>query len=163
MDIDIQDLVLIEEIEKAGSFSGAANRLYRTRSAITQHVQKLEDHLGFLIFDRSHYRPLLTPEGKLFLERGRPFLRGFQKFKSDVSHIQQGWDSTFSIAFDDVLGAESLFFLIEEFRKVAPQVTLRVIREVLNGCWDALTTHRADLAIGASSEPPIDFICKQDT
>lgn len=72
MNFDIQDLALLEAIDQSGSFSAAADQLYRTRSAITQHVQKLEDQLGFPIFDRSHYRPLLTPEGRLLLERGRP-------------------------------------------------------------------------------------------
>jgi DNA-binding transcriptional LysR family regulator len=162
MNVDIQDLVLIEEIDKAGSFSGAANSLFRTRSAITQHVQKLEDHLGFLIFDRSYYRPILTPEGKLFLERGRPFLRGFQRFKSEIQHIQQGWESEFSIAVDDVIGVEKIYFLIEEFRHIAPQITIRLLREVLNGCWDALTHNRADLAIGASGEPPLELVCQQE-
>ncbi len=159
--IDIQDIVLIDEVDKTGSFSGAANRLHRTRSAITQHVQKLESHLGFRIFDRSSYRPHLTPEGKLFLERGRPLLRNFHRFSSEVQHIQQGWESEFSIAVDDVIGAESLFFLIEAFRKIAPQVTIRLHREVLNGCWDALLSHRADIAVGASGVPPIELLCKQ--
>lgn len=162
MHIDINDIVLIDEIDKAGSFSGAADRLFRTRSAITQHVQKLEDQLGFLIFDRSQYRPALTAEGRLFLERGRPFLRGFNRFKSEVQHIQQGWETEFSIAIDDILGAESIYFLIQEFRKVAPQVTIRIGREVLNGCWDALLNNRADLIIGASGEPPLELVCDQD-
>ncbi len=159
MHIDIHDIDLIDKIDKTGSFSGAASQLFRTRSAITQHVQKLEDQLGFLIFDRSSYRPTLTPEGQLFLERGRPFLRGFDRFKSEVQHIQQGWESEFSIAVDDILGAESIYFLIEEFRKVAPQVTVRISREVLNGCWDALLNNRADLVIGASGDPPMELVC----
>lgn len=163
MNVDIQDIALIEEIERAGSFSGAANTLFRTRSAITQHVQKLEEQLGFLIFDRSYYRPILTPEGKLFIERGRPLLRGFQRFKSEVQHIQQGWESEFSIAIDDVLGAENLFFLIQEFRRIAPQVTIRILREVLNGCWDALVNNRADLVIGATGEPPLELVCQQES
>ncbi len=62
MHFDVQDLALIEAIHQSGSFSAAAQLLFRTRAAITQHVQKLESQVGFLIFDRSHYRPTLTPE-----------------------------------------------------------------------------------------------------
>lgn len=161
MNFDVNDLALIEAIEDSGSFSAAAEKLYRTRSAITQHVQKLEDQLGFQIFNRQEYRPSLTSEGRLFLERGRPLLRNFEQLKAEVQHIKQGWESEFTIAIDDVLAIEALFFLIEGFRKVAPQVTIRVLREVLNGCWDALLENRASLVIGATGEPPLDLICSQ--
>ncbi len=163
MNFDIQDLLLLEIIEQNGSFSAAASLLYRTRSAITQHVQKLEDQLGFLIFDRTHYRPSLTHEGHLFLERGRPLLRNFEQLKSEIQHIKQGWESEFTIAIDDVLPIEILFFLIEDFRKVAPHVTIRILREVLNGCWDALASNQASLVVGATGEPPLDLICGQQT
>ncbi|OJW51583.1 MAG: hypothetical protein BGO67_05025 [Alphaproteobacteria bacterium 41-28] len=163
MNFDVNDLALIEAIEECGSFSAAAEKLYRTRSAITQHVQKLEDQLGFQIFNRNEYRPSLTPEGRLFLERGRPLLRNFERLKAEVQHIRQGWESEFTIAIDDVLAIEALFSLIEDFRKVAPQVTIRILREVLNGCWDALLENRASLVIGATGEPPLDLICGQQT
>ncbi|MBS0271272.1 MAG: LysR family transcriptional regulator [Proteobacteria bacterium] len=154
MNFDIQDLALIESIEQTGSFSAAAEKAYRTRSAITQHIKKLEDQLGFLMFDRSHYRPILTSEGRLFLERGRPLLRHLERLKQETRHIKQGWDPEFSIAIDDVVPTDELFHLIEKFRKIAPHVTIRVLREVLNGCWDALIEGRANLAIGVTGEPP---------
>ena len=163
MNFDVNDLALIEVIEDSGSFSAAAEKFCRTRSAITQHVQKLEDQLGFQIFNRREYRPSLTSEGRLFLERGRPLLRNFERLKAEVQHIKQGWESEFTIAIDDVLPIEALFSLIEDFRKVAPQVTIRILREVLNGCWDALLENRASLVVGATGEPPLDLICGQQT
>jgi len=161
MHIDIQDLILLETIERTGSFAAAAEHLYRTRSAITQHVKKLEDHLGFQLFDRTPYRPLLTSEGRFFLEKGRPLLRGLERFKSDIQQIKEGWESEFSIAIDDILATENLFFLIEDFKKIAPHVNIRITREVLNGCWDALLENRATLAIGVTGEPPLDLLCEQ--
>lgn len=161
MHFDVQDLVLLTTIERSGSFSAAADLLYRTRSAITQHIKKLEDQVGFQIFDRSSYRPTLTPEGRFFLERGKPLLQGLDRLKADIQQIKEGWEAEFSIAIDDVFPTENLFFLIEEFHKVAPNVNLRISREVLNGCWDALLENRATLAIGASGDPPLDLLCDQ--
>ena len=161
MNFDIHDLALIETIERSGSFSAAAEQLYRTRSAITHHIKKLEDQLGFQLFDRSQYRPSLTLKGQLFLERARPLLRDLERLKSEVQHIKQGWDSEFRIAVDDLLVTENLFFLIEDFRKVAPSVNIRITREVLNGCWDALLEDRVTLALGTSGDPPLELICEQ--
>ncbi len=161
MNFDIQDLILLATIERSGSFSAAADLLYRTRSAITQHIKKLEDQVGFQIFDRSSYRPTLTPEGRFFLERGKPLLQGLERLKADIQQIKKGWEEEFSIAIDDVFPTENLFFLIEEFRKAAPNVNLRISREVLNGCWDALLENRATLAIGTTGDPPLDLLCDQ--
>lgn len=161
MNFDVQDLILLTTIERSGSFSAAAEILYRTRSAITQHIKKLEDQVGFQIFDRSSYRPTLTPEGRFFLERGKPLLQGLDRLKADIQQIKEGWEAEFSIAIDDVFPTENLFFLIEEFRAIAPNVNLRISREVLNGCWDALLENRVTLAIGASGEPPLDLLCDQ--
>ena len=161
MNFDVQDLALLEAIERNGSFSAAAEELYRTRSAITHHIKKLEEQLGFQLFDRTQYRPSLTPEGQLFLERARPLLRNLERLKSEVQHIKQGWDSEFRIAIDDLLAPENLFFIIEEFRTIAPSVNIRITREVLNGCWDALLEDRATLAIGTSGDPPLELICGQ--
>jgi len=161
MNFGVNDIALLEAIERSGSFSAAAEELYRTRSAITQHVKRLEDQLGFLIFDRAQYRPSSTPEGRLFLERGRPLLRYFERLKAETQYIKQGWEPEFSIAIDDVLSMEGLFPLIEDFRKVAPLVTIRILREVLNGCWDALADNRATLVIGASGDPPLSLECGQ--
>jgi len=163
MNFDMHDLLLLETIHRSGSFSAAAEQLFRTRSAITQHIKKLEDQVGFQIFDRSQYRPSFTPEGLLFLENGLPLLRGLERLKANVQQIKQGWESEFSIAIDDILATENLYFLIEEFRKVAPSVTLRIHREVLNGCWDALLENRATLIIGASGDPPPTLFCGQST
>lgn len=163
MIFDIYDLLLFETIERTGSFARAAAQLYRTRSAITQHVKKIEDQLGFQLYDRTSYRPTLTPEGKLFLERGRPLLRHFERIRAEVKQIKEGWESEFAIVLDDVLEHENIFFLLEDFRKVAPGVTVRLGREVLNGCWEALKEERAILVIGATGEPPEDLICGQQS
>lgn len=161
INIDIGDLLLLETIEKFGSFSGAASHLYLTRSTITQHIKKIEDHVGFDLFDRDHYRARLTPKGSQFLNFGRPLIRNLETFKQDIQVIHQGWEEEFTIAVDEILPLEPLYELISEFRKAAPKVNIRIRREVLNGCWDALIEKRASLVIGATGEPPQDFSCAQ--
>lgn len=153
--IEVRDLQILEAINHHGTFAKAAAHLNRTPSAITQSVQKLEDLLGFLIFDREHYRPTLTSEGRLFIERGQVILKQMEKLQHDLPLIKKGWDSEFSLSFDDLLSTTGVFSLIKDFQKIAPHVTIRLHREVLNGCWDALAHHRSSLVLGASGEVPL--------
>lgn len=163
MKFDIKDLQVLEAIQSQGTFAKAAEQLHRTPSAVTQSIKKLEDLLGFSIFDRSSYRPTFTTEGQLLLERGKHILKQINHLEYDLDLIKQGWETEFSIAYDDLIATEAILELIKDFQKIAPGISIQLHREVLNGCWDALLNDRAVLAIGASGEPPLELTASQKT
>ena len=53
MRLTFDALIVLDAIDRGGSFSAAAEALHRVPSAITYTVQKLEDDLGVQLFDRS--------------------------------------------------------------------------------------------------------------
>ena len=55
-------------VVEQGSFSKAAKKFYLSQSAISQQITKLENDLGFSLFDRRTYYPTLTEEGKMLLK-----------------------------------------------------------------------------------------------
>jgi DNA-binding transcriptional LysR family regulator len=63
------------EFAQAGSIAGAAGRLFRTPSAITRQVQRLEAQLGAELLDRSVKPPRLNSLGSRVLERARDLLQ----------------------------------------------------------------------------------------
>lgn len=154
MHISHQDLVLLETIDQTGSFTAAAEALNRTRSAITQAIKKLEDQVGFDIFDRTAYRPTFTEQGADLLKRAKPVIASMQMLKRDISLIRDGWGAEIAISYDDILDTTPLYDLIAEFQQVAPRVTITLHREVMNGCWDSLLEERAILTIGVTGEAP---------
>jgi DNA-binding transcriptional LysR family regulator len=56
----LEDLRALVEFARAGSIAGAADRLFRTPSAITRQVQRLEAELGAELLDRSVKPPRLN-------------------------------------------------------------------------------------------------------
>ena len=56
----LDDLRALVEFAQAGSIAGAADRLYRTPSAITRQLQRLEAALGAELLDRSVKPPRLN-------------------------------------------------------------------------------------------------------
>ncbi|MDM8567479.1 LysR family transcriptional regulator [Candidatus Halobeggiatoa sp. HSG11] len=57
---DLDAIIILDAIDKHGSFAAAAEALYRVPSSITYAVQKLERCMGMSLFDRKKYRPTLT-------------------------------------------------------------------------------------------------------
>src|ERR1700740_63242 len=79
------DLRALVEVAQAGSIARAANRLYRTPSAITPQVQRLEAALGAELLDRSVKPPRLNSLGSKVLEQARDLLQRTEALKSLTS------------------------------------------------------------------------------
>lgn len=73
LDTDVlQSFVAIAE---TGSFTRAARQVFRTPSALSMQIKRLEETLGKSLFVREARRVSLTPEGELLLGYGRRLLR----------------------------------------------------------------------------------------
>jgi DNA-binding transcriptional LysR family regulator len=154
MKISLDALLVLDAIDRKGSFAGAAQELHRVPSAITYTVQKLEQDLGVKLFDRSRQRARLTAAGEALLRDGRHLLRAADDLECRVQRIATGWESELRIAVDDMIPVERLFPLLRDFYREGAGTRLRLSSEILNGCWDALMTGRADLVIGAPGDAP---------
>ena len=60
----LKALLAFEAASRCGSFSQGAEELSVTPSAISHHIQRLEDFLGVLLFQRHAGRAVLTTAGR---------------------------------------------------------------------------------------------------
>jgi hypothetical protein len=67
----LDDLRALVEFAQAGSIASAADRLFRTPSAITRQLQRLEAALGAKLLGRSVKPPRLNSLGSKVLEQAR--------------------------------------------------------------------------------------------
>ena len=152
--ITLESLEILDAIARHGSFGRAADELGRVPSAITYAVRKLEDDLDTLIFDRSGYRAELTASGKVLLEQGRALLQQADQLQSQIAQTAKGWELELRIVLDAILPWRWLQPHVEAYFSDACSAKLRINEEALVGSWEALLDGRADLVIGATSDPP---------
>ncbi len=62
-------LMILDALEKEGSFAAASAKLYKTPSALSYTVHKLESDLNIQLLDRSGHRAKFTRTGKMLLEK----------------------------------------------------------------------------------------------
>src|SRR5579862_2477078 len=89
----LEDLRALVEFAHAGSIAGAAGRLFRTPSAITRQVQRLEAALGAELLDRSVKPTRVNSLGSRVLAQGRDLLQRKDALKPLASsdlHLQKG-------------------------------------------------------------------------
>jgi len=154
MSLTLDALRVLDAIDRRGSFASAAEELHRVPSAVTYAVQKIEEELDVLLFDRSGHRAELTDVGRELLREGRHLLHAAAELEHRVKRMATGFEVELRIGVNDLVPLERIFPLVEEFYRVRSGTRVKLSVEVFGGLWDALTADRADLAIGAPGEGP---------
>lgn len=154
MRLSLDALMVLDAIDRKGSFAAAAEELHRVPSAITYTVQKLEEDLDVPLFDRRGHRAKLTAAGRELLQEGRHLLSAAGELEARVKRVATGWEAELRIAYDDVIPPAGILRVVNEFCREPCPTRIRLAVEVLGGCWDAVAANRADLAVGASGEGP---------
>src|SRR6202158_116532 len=66
--MDLAQMEVFLAVAREGGFSRAADKLYRTQSAVSQAIRKLETEIGEQLFDRSARDGQLTDAGRVLQE-----------------------------------------------------------------------------------------------
>ena len=91
-----------DALEKEGSFAAAsAKTLYKTPSALSYTVHKLESDLNIQLLDRSGHRAKFTRTGKMLLEKGGKFCIPCENWKKQAIKLHEGWENELVIGVDD--------------------------------------------------------------
>ncbi|WP_024558927.1 LysR substrate-binding domain-containing protein [Franconibacter pulveris 1160] len=147
-------LIILDALDKEGSFAAAASRLYKTPSALSYTVHKLESDLNIQVLDRSGHRARFTPTGAMLLDKGREVLQTVRDLEKQAVKLHLGWENELVIGIDDTFPFTLLFPHIEAFLQLHEMTRLKFINGVLGGSWESLTQGRVDLVIGAMRAPP---------
>jgi DNA-binding transcriptional LysR family regulator len=150
--ITLDALEVLDAIERKGSFASAANALFRVPSAVSYTVQKLEQDLDVVLFQKEGRRAVLTPAGKVLLEQGREILEATERLAIATKKTHSGWEPIFNIAISSILTFDFIYPLIAKFYEIQPDIEINLYEEVLGGAQEALLTNRADLVIGTSAD-----------
>ncbi len=131
-------------VYKERSFTKAAEKLYISQPALSLTIKKLENELGYPVFERCGKEIGLTPVGEKYIRAIEAIMdiqQGLQKGIEDLVELRSGH---VSLACATVISSYVLPDLIKEFRKHYPNVDFEVTvceaadqeRRVENGMVD---------------------------
>ncbi len=144
--LTLEALRVMDAIDRRGSFAAAADELGRVPSALSYTMQKLEEELDVVLFDRSGHRTKFTNVGRLLLERGRVLLEAADKLTTDAEALARGWETHLTIVTEALVPCEHLFPLVDRLAEKA-NTQVSILTEVLAGSWERLDQGKADIVI----------------
>lgn len=152
--ISLDALVIMDAIDRHGSFAAAANELFKVPSTISYTVNKLEQDLGVQLFERQGPKATITRAGKELLKEGRFLLKAATDLEHRVRRVASGWETELSIGLDSLFSPSALIEEIKAFCEVSKLTRLKFSQEAISGTWESLIDRRVDLLIGAVGEGP---------
>ena len=146
-------LLMLQTIERQGSFAAAARTLDLVPSALTYRVRQLEEALDVLLFDRSSRQARPTAAGRELLREAARLLDEMDAVANRVRRVATGWEAVLTVAVDSVVSRTVVMDLCAAFLALGAPTRLRLRHETLSGTLAALTSGQADLALGVVLEP----------
>jgi DNA-binding transcriptional LysR family regulator len=144
--MELSQLEVFLTVAREGRFSRAAEKLYRTQSAVSQTIRKLEEELGEALFDRSSREGVLTDAGHVlqgYAERLLNLRGDAQEALIELRELHKG---KLVIAANEFT-ALYLLPVLAEFRRLHPMIRTTVQRSLGSHIPDDLLRHRAELAV----------------
>ena len=123
--LDTDVLRTFVAIAESGSFTRAAKQVFRTPSALSMQIKRLEEILGHVLFVREARRVRLTPEGEVLLGYGRRLLRlNEEAIRQFLSPVLEG---RVSLGTSDDVGSRILPGVLAQFARSYPAVQVDVV------------------------------------
>lgn len=144
--MDLAQLEVFLTVAREKRFSRAAEKLYRTQSAVSQSIRKLEEELGEPLFDRSSRDGLLTDAGRLLQEYAERLLNLRDDAHGALVELRQLHKGKLAIAANEFT-ALYLLPVLAEFRRLHPMIRIAVNRSFGSHIPDDVLRHNSELGV----------------
>jgi DNA-binding transcriptional LysR family regulator len=128
------------------SFSEAARRLALTQSSVSEHIRRLEQHLGRRLFVRDTHSVKLTPDGEAMLAHSGVILQAIARAETQFRASKLKGRVRLGSSEDIALGP--LPAVLAAFRDAHPDVELEITIGMTGRLYELLDASAIDLLIG---------------
>ncbi|MBX3062193.1 MAG: LysR family transcriptional regulator [Anaerolineae bacterium] len=145
--IDLYKLQIFDVVARIGSFSAAADRLYITQSAVSQHIKELETSLGQQLFVRGRRGVTPTTQGTVLADYSRQIFDLLVRAEAAVTNVEQIASGKVSIGATPGVGIYLAPDWVQQFRTRYPQLTVLLQTGVTDQIILDVQAHRLDLGV----------------
>lgn len=140
-------ILILDTIMRTGSFKQASIELNKSQSSLSVAIKKLEEELGFLIFDRSEYRPKITEKGNLFYQKSLKLLEQYSNLYEYGRELGGIDKPIIRISIDCVIPFTNVVHILNDFQRDRPNTKLKIRTDAIDGGLDQLLNDEVEMAI----------------
>lgn len=144
--MDLSQLEVFLTVAREHRFSRAAEKLYRTQSAVSQTIRKLELEIGEPLFDRSSRDGVLTDAGRVLQEYAEKLLNLRQDAQVALTEMRELQKGKLTIAANEFT-ALYLLPVLAAYRRLHPAIRITVQRSLGSHIPDDILRHNVELGV----------------
>ena len=149
--MELSQLEVFLAVAREHRFSRAADKLFRTQSAVSQTIRKLEDELGEALVDRSSREGVLTDAGKVLYEYAEKLINLRGEAAESLTELRELQKGKLAIAANEFT-VLYLLPVMAEFRRLHPMIKITVERALGSHIPDDVLRYAAEFGV-LSYEP----------
>jgi len=144
--MDLSQLEVFLTVARERRFGRAAEKLFRTQSAVSQTIRKLELEIGEPLFDRSSRDGVLTDAGRVLQEYAEKLLNLRQDAQEALVELRELQKGRLVMAANEFT---SLYLLpvLTEFRRLHPMIRIAVQRSLGSTIPDDVLKHNVEIGV----------------
>lgn len=154
----LNGFAVFTKVVETGGFSAAARELNMSKSAVSKHVAKLEDHLGVRLLNRTTRKLSPTEVGANFYERARRIVQDVEETKQAVSALHAEPRGTLRLNVPMSFGYAHIAPALPDFLARYPDINIDM---VLNDRVVDLLDEGFDIAIRIARMPDSSLIARK--
>ncbi|MBE3595410.1 MAG: LysR family transcriptional regulator [Hydrogenibacillus sp.] len=128
--LNLRRLNIFRTVVRHMSFSRAAEELYLSQPAVSQHIRQLEEYFGVKLFEQSGKQIVLTEAGSYLKEAADRLFRQLEDVEQAIRDIRTHRVGSLTLTADTSAGAYVVPPFLGEFHRQHPQVAIKL--EVVN-------------------------------
>ena len=146
-DLSLRQLNTFVAVAQAGSFAAASEQLFLSPSVLSRTVASIERTVGTALFDRTARRVELTATGRELLTIAERVMATHHHGMRDLAQFMEGFRGTVTVATLPSVAAILIPPAASVFRKLNPDVSLRVLDGPAGDVVGHMTAGDADMAV----------------
>lgn len=147
--MDTRSLECFVTVARAGGMRPAAKLLNITQPALTTRIRRLEDEIGFALFERRGRGLSLSERGRLFLPRAAKAVEAMAETRVSADLIAEGREGPLRFGYTPIAALSVVPPLLRAFKAARPMVRIEphemtshpVERAIVEGDLDAGVLH----------------------
>ncbi|MEK6478126.1 LysR substrate-binding domain-containing protein [Catalinimonas sp. 4WD22] len=108
------------------SIMKAAEASHVSQPALSMQLKKLEDEIGFVLFDRTHKPIRVTESGKIFLEKVKELALSFKGLQGLAEELQSRESGLLKVGIIPTLAPYLLPLFVRQFNATYPEIELHI-------------------------------------
>jgi DNA-binding transcriptional LysR family regulator len=137
----------IYEVYKAKSFSKAASNLYISQPSLSANVKRIEDRIGYPLFDRGTKPLKLTEYGEYYVQTIEKILASENEFADYLSDLESLKTGHLAVGGSNFFSSWILPPLVSRFAQRYPGLHIELLEETTTVLTNLLQSEQVDLVL----------------